>query len=221
MRVITLATQKGGSGKSTICRHLAVCGLLDGFTTAIIDADAQGSARDWGDIRKTVPEVLVETSPRQDHVRGAIERMRAKGTDVLFVDTPGSLNGPVALNAAEVSDFVVVPVRPTPDDLNALWPMAKALRDRRVNFAVVLSQCPTNTPRPRLDAEQLLKNAKVSVLPVAIHQKGAIPLSGVEGKTIMELTDLSEAELKSVEEFKALFATLRQILDLAPKKEAA
>jgi chromosome partitioning protein len=47
MKTIALLTEKGGSGKSTIAVHLAVCAMRQGKTAAVIDLDPQGSAAHW------------------------------------------------------------------------------------------------------------------------------------------------------------------------------
>src|SRR5437899_11127411 len=51
--VITLAQQKGGSGKTTIAAHLAVAFALTGKSVAILDIDPQGSLGEWFERRET------------------------------------------------------------------------------------------------------------------------------------------------------------------------
>lgn len=47
MKTIAILSQKGGSGKTTVAVHLAVCAELSGKTAAIIDLDPQASALEW------------------------------------------------------------------------------------------------------------------------------------------------------------------------------
>jgi chromosome partitioning protein len=47
MRTICLLAQKGGTGKTTLCLHLAVLASELGYGTAIIDIDPQASASAW------------------------------------------------------------------------------------------------------------------------------------------------------------------------------
>lgn len=48
MIVISVLTQKGGAGKTTISTHLARAFQLQGYSVLLVDSDQQGTARDWG-----------------------------------------------------------------------------------------------------------------------------------------------------------------------------
>ena len=48
MNVIAVVAQKGGVGKTTVSQCLAVEALRQGLATALIDADPQRSATEWG-----------------------------------------------------------------------------------------------------------------------------------------------------------------------------
>ena len=51
MRIITLVTQKGGTGKTTLAASLAVAAHEAGEKVLALDLDPQGSLATWGDIR--------------------------------------------------------------------------------------------------------------------------------------------------------------------------
>jgi chromosome partitioning protein len=213
MKIVSLVTQKGGSSKSTLARHIAVAAHLDGRKVVVMDCDMQGTLRDWGETRasaeganKPEPHVVVELSPNRKHIESRIVKLREEGVDLLVMDTPGGLQTPVPFIAAELSDLVLVPVRPTPEDLNAFWTLLPRLKASKVPMAVVLSQCPTTTPRPRVDTQAVLLADGVRVAPIAIHEKGIVPASGVEGLTALELEPASNAERKTVQEFQDLYA---------------
>ena len=57
MKTLAIISQKGGSGKTTIAVHMAVCAIRQGYHTAIIDIDPQGSAFDWYLSRETQNEL--------------------------------------------------------------------------------------------------------------------------------------------------------------------
>ena len=53
MRIITVASKKGGSGKTTLAGHLAVAADQSGSgPVAIIDTDPQGSLAAWWNTRE-------------------------------------------------------------------------------------------------------------------------------------------------------------------------
>ena len=57
MKTLAIISQKGGSGKTTIAVHMAVCAIRQGYHTAIIDIDPQGSAFDWYQSREVQNEL--------------------------------------------------------------------------------------------------------------------------------------------------------------------
>src|SRR4051812_29005656 len=82
---IRIIGQKGGSGKSTVAVHLAVCAEQAGLSAAIIDTDPQGSAHKWFERRSaSTPGVVREIDA--DVLPNLITRARANGVDVLLVD---------------------------------------------------------------------------------------------------------------------------------------
>jgi len=59
MKTVAIISQKGGSGKTTIAVHLAVCAELHGQPTLILDLDPQASACSWLARRgEDTPEVI-------------------------------------------------------------------------------------------------------------------------------------------------------------------
>jgi chromosome partitioning protein len=64
MKVISIANQKGGVGKTTVCRELSACCALRGYQTLIIDCDPQGNlTSSWVDAEvyeATLSHVLIE-----------------------------------------------------------------------------------------------------------------------------------------------------------------
>ena len=63
MRTITLVTQKGGAGKTTVATSLAVAAQQASETVAAFDLDPQGSLVEWGRIRAKAEEAAI-TDPR-------------------------------------------------------------------------------------------------------------------------------------------------------------
>lgn len=216
MKIVTVATHKGGSGKTTLCRHLAVAAWQAGVATIIVDTDPQGGVRDWGARRDKDPFVLAEQSAKPAHLEDTLKRCRQGGAELVIVDTAGHFNA-IAAVAAKLSDLTLVPVRPTPDDLEALWPTVSDLQDRKVKLCAVISQVPTTTPRPLADARHLLAENGVPFAPAVIHQRSIVPLSGVSGETVLELGRLRDYERGAAEEFRALWTWLAGELDLPVK----
>jgi chromosome partitioning protein len=111
---------KGGVGKSTVSVHLA-CHL----GAEIIDLDAQGDAARFGDAAGLPTHRMHGATPEQ--LFDLVETLRAQGKRVVMDGSPGesALTGLAIL----VSDVVVTPTRPGPNDLEALSRIAVALRE--------------------------------------------------------------------------------------------
>jgi chromosome partitioning protein len=152
MKVISLVTQKGGSGKSTLCVSLAVAALEAGRTVCILEMDKQATATQWSQIRKGEPP---EVSPiTVDRLEFAISTLRTAVCDFVFIDTPG-IDSPGTNAAIRVSDLCLIPCRPTPADLRAMQPTLAAIQRLEREFAFVLNQTPPKSYRVRETTEGL------------------------------------------------------------------
>lgn len=221
MKKIGVVMAKGGAGKSTLVRHLAVAAHQEDFATVVLDTDPQGTLQDWAERRNgQEPHVVTEYSTNPDRIAKAFERIEVAGADLLIVDTQGQ-HSPIATNVAMRCDLVLIPMKPTPEDLKAVPATIDMLRLHKISHHVVLSQCPWNTPRPKAEAYSLLNKLKVPVWMGAIHLKDAIPSSWIAGETVLELEGLSRAEEKSVEEFRSLWTWVRRELGLKVSRLAA
>ena len=159
MKAIAFVTQKGGSGKSTLCISLAVAAQQAGQSVCILEMDRQATVSDWAEHRKAdTPEVAQIDATQLDDI---MMRLRASDFDYVFIDTPG-VDSPGSLAAIRAADLCVVPCRPTPADLRAFKPTLAAIYRLEKKFAFVLNQTPPRSYRVRDAADGL---AVLGVLP--------------------------------------------------------
>ena len=113
--VITLATSKGGTGKSTLARSLAAHWAGLGHRPALVDADPQRSLANRYDPngRLKVP-VIAEPEERVGEV---IEDLRFKHAPVI-VDTAGFRNR-TTIGALVATDLAIIPLKPAVEDVDA------------------------------------------------------------------------------------------------------
>ncbi|MGB3405908.1 MAG: ParA family partition ATPase [Jannaschia sp.] len=117
--VITFAQQKGGSGKTTLCAHLAVELAARGHRVALLDSDPQGSLGRW----------FMTRFDRTDGLRGDLEFSTASAWgvsyevskyktshDFVLIDTPPKVDADLR-PALKVSDLIIVPVTASQVDL--------------------------------------------------------------------------------------------------------
>ena len=159
MKAMTFVTQKGGSGKSTLCISLAVAAQEAGASVCILEMDRQATISDWAENREAEgPEVAQIEAQQLEEV---MKRLKESSYDYVFIDTPG-VDSPGTLSAIRVADLCVIPTRPTPADLRAFKPTLAAVYRLEKKFAFVLNQTPPRSFRVR-DATDGL--AVLGVLP--------------------------------------------------------
>ena len=139
MKAITFVTQKGGSGKSTLCISMAIAAQEAGRSVCILEMDRQATVSDWAEHRASdTPEVAQVDAPQIDDV---MRNLRDSCYDYVFIDTPG-VDSPGTLSAIRVADLCIIPC------LAAIYRLEK-------RFAFVLNQTPPRSYRVRDAADGL------------------------------------------------------------------
>ncbi|MBI0538981.1 ParA family protein [Roseomonas sp. KE2513] len=186
MRVILLHTPKGGSGKSTVARELAVAYAMAGQRTALVDLDPQGTTTGWYGRREAAEPVLLDGRGGAPDIAGAA----AAGLDVLVIDTPPA-TPPFLPALIPQASAVLVPVRPSPDDLLAAAPIAANLAGHPA-WAFVLTQAPTRSRLTMGAVRQLAALGRLA--PVTIGFRADFPAAAIEGKAAVEFVSTKAAE---------------------------
>lgn len=197
MKAIAFATQKGGSGKSTLCLNCAVVAAGYGHRVAVVDTDPQGTLVEWGRLRGDLTPGVRAVPPSQ--VPSVLDELRVEGCEYVFIDTPG---GDLArldpLLAA--ADFIVVPTRTSQADVWAVLATIKALRELGKPFAVVLNQTPPVGFRIVATKDATLSLGKAVPHPIVLradHQDALARGLGVlefnpSGKAAQEMREMWE-----------------------------
>jgi chromosome partitioning protein len=189
MRVIAIASQKGGSGKTTLAGHLAVQAQRTGAgSVAMIDTDPQGSLADWWNEREDPTPVFVHTSTQR--LEHDIEELRALGVDLLFIDTPPAITATIS-GVVRVSDIVLIPTRPSPHDLRSVGRTVELVEALGKPLVFVVNGA---TQRARITSEAAIALSQHGTLaPAIIHQRVDFAASMIDGRTVMELDALSRS----------------------------
>lgn len=150
-RIITIAQQKGGSGKTTLAVNLAVAAARAGLSVAVLDTDPQGSLGRWFMTRRQTMagEAGIEFSTSSAWgVEYEAEKL-ARAADLVIVDTPPKADSDLrpALRAA---DLVLVPVASSHVDLWATEGVLDLARREKRACLIVLNRTRSGT---RLGAE--------------------------------------------------------------------
>ncbi len=138
MDIITLASRKGGAGKSTLTAQLAAQAQAQGKRVLIIDADPQGSLKLWHSLR---PDTLPKLVTPERGIDRALAFAMIDGFDTVFIDTAPSM-WVVVQEAIKNSTLVLIPARPGFFDLDAVRETVKVARERNKPYAVVINAAP-------------------------------------------------------------------------------
>jgi chromosome partitioning protein len=194
MKTIVVAAQKGGAGKTTLARNIAVAASKDGGRVLCLDLDPQGSLRAWWESREADMPAMLERDPAPAALRTTLTAAQAQ-FDLCVIDTPPAAPEWLA-GALAAADLVLIPVRPSPDDLRAVGATIAAVNRARVPFAFALSQ----TPRAKITDEAarvLAQHGRVA--PVNIAQRVSYAETGATGQGVTETSDdRASAEITAV-----------------------
>ncbi len=204
MFVVTAAGAKGGSTRSTTCVNLAVEAGRARKRAALIDIDPQCTSMNWRDAREA--EMPVVTSVTPSRLAKAVQAARDDRFDLCLIDTqPHSSDA--TIQAAELSDLLLIPVKPWVFDLRTLETTARIVRLTGKPAYVVISAAPF-APRQIAEAEEAIRSHGLKVAPVVIHQRAAIAHATTMGLGVSEWDPNS----KGAQEMSALWEWLASIM---------
>jgi chromosome partitioning protein len=201
MKIIVLASQKGGVGKTTLTGHLAVEAESAGDgPSVLIDTDPQGSLAAWWNSREAETPAFAN-SPLPS-LSDQIEQLRKAGFTYAFIDTPPAMTVEIAAVVAQ-ADLVVIPVKPSPHDLRAVGSTVDLVERAGKPFLFVLTMAKTAS---RLTAQSIAAlSAHGPVAQAFIGDRVDFAASMVDGRTAREL----DARSKGTAEVRDLWGQIK------------
>jgi len=182
MHVLVLASQKGGSGKTTLSGHLAVEADKAGIgPVALIDTDPQGSLAQWWNAREAPTPHFAQVGVLE--LDEALDHLEKAGMKLVVIDTPPAITGAISKVVAH-ADLVLVPTRPSPHDLRAVGATVDIAEKHDKPLVFVVNGA---TARARITGEAAVALSQHgTVAPITLHHRVDFAASMTDGRTVGE-----------------------------------
>lgn len=194
MAIISVLNPKGGCGKTTVSTNLARALHEKGFSVLLVDSDPQGSARDWHAANEDNPIELVALD-RPNNVKTLTSM--ATNYDYVVIDGAAKLEDMIAA-CIKVSNFVLIPVQPSPYDIWAASDLVDFIKARQevtdgIPLAGFVISRMVDGTRLGGDVRKALDEYALPVCETTITQRQVYPQTASEGLTVYD-ADNSKAK---------------------------
>ena len=193
--IITVAQQKGGSGKTMLAANLAAWLAAD-KTTALLDIDPQHSLVHWHRLRiahTPAPPRITLSEISGWRLAGELDRLRREHETVL-IDTPPVIDSD-ARRAIRAADLVVIPMQPSAPDLWAAEGTLRIAHEEKRPVCIVLNRVPS-AGRQRAAMEAELHGRGLTVLGAALGNRAAFSQAFAMGLGVTEAAPRTQAAIE-------------------------
>ncbi|ALJ22379.1 ParA family protein [Microbacterium sp. No. 7] len=219
MKVIAVAGQKGGVGKTTNVMNLAAC-LTRGNRVLVVDVDPQESTTWWAE--NAGDELPFDFTADVDPGNLSLIR-NADDYDYVLIDTPGSLDNTAVLSAVlDVADFVILPLNPEPLVVPALRrTVAQHIAPRGLDYRVLLNRIDRRVFGQLEDWQELVDDGlKMPRFEGYIRASKSIADGPLDGKVVTQYSD-TRATQNAIFDFTTVARELQTALEATPAMKGA
>ena len=202
--VLAVVARKGGVGKSSFARSIAVQALMAGMKAAIIDADPQATSFKWSRRRKASAPAVVQLGGLT--LGEAVAELKGRGAAFIVIDTPPH-DQPIITIAAAESDAALIVTQPYPDDLQEVGVPAAILQALGKPSGIILNNTPTRSHALTM-ARAALAAFPMPTCPTAITHLMSHPYASAEGQTVQEREPHGKAAVEIAEVWAWLHSTI-------------
>ena len=205
-KIIAIANQKGGCGKTTITMQLSGALSRNKFKILVVDADPQGTATRWAaNADDSTPFIAHIAGLSAAGIKVHKEIKKYVGYyDFILIDCPPSVDSVTPHSALMVSDLVLIPMIPSPADLWAAVGIQQLIEQVQVINEELQARIIPNMCQPNInltqDVLEVLNNFGIETFNTYLSLRTAYRQSAVLGKTVYDIkgADKAISEIESL-----------------------
>lgn len=201
MKIIALLNEKGGTGKSTIATNLATALHRQGKSVVLIDADPQGTARDW---RAASPEgadlppvIAIDRAPN------VASSLRTLSADIAVIDAPAKA-GDMTASIVSAANIALIVIQPSGADVWASAAAVRLVRQKldmggKIDAAFLVNRASGNTKLSKLIKDGDWNEYGLDQLEATVGNRIAFAQAMTDGLSVFDLADTTaQQEINNV-----------------------
>lgn len=200
MKLIALMNEKGGSGKSTLATNLATALHRRGKRVVLVDADPQGTARDWRAASPDDADLPPVVALDRPQLLASIPTLAA---DFVVIDTPAKAEA-MAAGVVRVANLALIVIQPSGADVWASAATVKLVRQKldvggQIDVAFLVNRTSGTTKLSKLIKGGEWNEYGIDQLEATLGNRVAFAQALTDGVSVYDLHDVSaKAEVDAV-----------------------
>jgi len=201
IKIIAMLNEKGGTGKSTLATNLATALHRQGKTVVLIDADPQGTARDWRAASREnadLPPVVAIDRPQM-----LASSLKALSADIAIIDSPAKAEQ-MAAAIVRVSHAALLVIQPSGADVWASAAAVKMIQARRdvggeIDAAFLVNRASATTKLSKLIKDGDWNDYGIEQFTATIGNRIVFAQALTDGMSVFDLADATaKAEILAI-----------------------
>ncbi len=189
MKIISLINSKGGVGKTTLSVHIAAYLKKQNKSVLLVDADPQGSLRDWKEAAEKENDFEITIADRKQVLINLPKLIKKSGFDYVIIDTSAKASDLLGVSMS-LADVILIPVQPSPYDIWATQDVMQLVNLRKTVNPKILCYLIFNRTMPNtLMSKCVIEDMKTYETPSlnsVVQQRVIYSQSAVSGQTVYE-----------------------------------
>ena len=177
--IVTVASFKGGVGKTTTAFHLAKYFSETGEPTLLVDGDPNRSSLSWAE-RGDLPFEVCDFEA---------SAMASRKAEHIIIDTKGYPDARQLEVLAKGCDLLILPTTADALALDALVSTIKSVRQLKADYSVLLTKLDSRETGSNRGARELFESRSIPIFKQSIRQLSAFKKAALAGVAVCDVAD--------------------------------